>query len=131
MRTFPETGYPGVWSKQTILVGVEGGGGRESGAGLSHTAILPLCIVYIIHIIHSTLFCVRGLKRVFLFSTLFASIPVPDIVVGWVPARIYSLRGHVRFTASVHRLYTDTLHVTSCNKCTALGGDHNKESFPV
>ena len=32
MTTFPETGFSGVWSKQTILVGVGGEWGKESGA---------------------------------------------------------------------------------------------------
>ena len=61
MRTFPETGFSGVWSKQKILVGVGGGWLRKT--------ILPLCIVYIIPQ-HSTLFASEIATTLFVFSTL-------------------------------------------------------------
>ena len=41
MSTFPETGFSGVWSKQTKLVWVLGRVGEEECGRLSNMAILP------------------------------------------------------------------------------------------
>ena len=56
-----KTGYPGVWSKQTRLVGVRG---RER-----YQAILPLCIVYTIPQ-HKETLCVKSWTEPFLFKSL-------------------------------------------------------------
>ena len=79
MRTFLETGFSRVWSKQKILVGVGGGWRRKSGQAELHGDSTQL---YCLH--HTPIqytFCVRNLKRLSLFSTLceFRLIPYSSI----------------------------------------------------